>query len=46
MKKAITFKFDKFTSQNQSDKGQIVQIIMHEIYVIVIFETSIAIFNS
>jgi len=46
MKKAITFKFDKFPSQNPSDKGQIIQIIMHEIYVIVIFETSIAIFNS
>jgi hypothetical protein len=44
MKKAIVFKFDKFPS-NVPDKGLIVQIVMHEIYVIVVFEQCIAIFN-
>jgi hypothetical protein len=28
------------------DKGIIIQVLMHEIYVIVVFETAIAIFNS
>ena len=45
IKKHIVFKFEKYQS-NQADKGKIVQILMHEIYVIVVFETAIAIFNS
>mmetsp|Transcript_16010 Transcript_16010/g.24830 ORF Transcript_16010/g.24830 Transcript_16010/m.24830 type:complete len:110 (-) Transcript_16010:2224-2553(-) len=44
-KQAITFKFDSFPSAT-SDKGQIVSLLMHEIYVIVVFETSIAVFNA
>jgi len=44
MKKAVVFQFDKFPT-NVADKGQIVQILMHEIYVIVVFECVIAIFN-
>jgi len=46
MKKAIVFKFEKYPSTFHGDKGQIIQILMHEIYVIVVFEVSIAIFNS
>ena len=45
VKQTILFKFDKYQS-NQSDKGLIIQILMHEIYVIVVFETTVAIFNS
>jgi len=45
-KKLITFKFDKFQAKHGGDKGQIVSILMHEIYVIVVFETQIAIFNA
>jgi len=45
MKKHIVFEFEKFPS-NHKDRGTIIQLIMHEIYVIVIFETTIAIFNS
>ena len=45
-KKHILFKFDKYNQSQTTDKGQIVQILMHEIYVIVVFETCIAIFNS
>ena len=44
MKKHIEFKFEKFSSSHK-DRGTIVQLIMHEIYVIVIFETTIAIFK-
>jgi len=45
MKKHIVFKFERFITNHQ-DKGKIVQILMHEIYVIVIFESAVAIFNS
>jgi hypothetical protein len=45
LKKAIIFRFEKFPSNSQ-DKGKIVQILMHEIYVIVVFESCVAIFNS
>jgi len=45
MKQHIVFKFEKYPS-NHIDKGQIIQVLMHEIYVIVIYETAIAIFNS
>lgn len=46
MKDAIPFKFENFPSLNAAEKGAIVQILMHEIYVIVVFEASIAIFNA
>ena len=43
MKTAIVFDFYK----NAQDKNsQIIQILMHEIYVIVVFEASINIFNA
>ena len=45
MKKNIVFRFEKFQSLHK-DRGSIIQLIMHEIYVIVVFETTIAIFNS
>lgn len=45
LKKAIVFRFEKYPS-NTSDKGKIVQVLMHEIYVIVVFESAVAIFNS
>jgi len=48
LKNAITFNFDKLPpSQGKFEsKGSIVQILMHEIYVIVIYETCVAIFNA
>lgn len=42
---AIVFKFDK-PSPNHPDRGLIVQILMHEIYVIVVYETLVSIFNA
>ena len=37
---AIRFNFDR------QERGIIVQVIMHEIYVIVIYESSVCIFNA
>lgn len=44
-KKLIVFRFEKYPSK-QLEKGKIVQMLMHEIYVIVVFETAVAIFNA
>lgn len=46
MKKHIVFEFEKMHGSKHSDRGQIIAILMHEIYVIVVFEIMVAIFNS